>query len=117
MNSLDKNLAEVYVAADEVEAKHLQLLLADNHIASRIVGAGLIGGSGDLPPGFDISPRIWVDEEYATKAREICQTWEQERKKNRNSKPVAEWQCEKCEAQVPGEFEICWQCQSEKSGS
>ena len=117
MNSIEKNLAEVYVAADEIEAKHLQLLLADNHIASRIVGAGLIGGSGDLPPGFDVSPRLWVDNEYAEAAREICIAWERERnakRANRNSVPLQDWQCSQCEEQVPGDFEICWQCQTPK---
>ena len=114
MNSLEKNLAEVYVASDEIEAKHLQLLLADNHIASRIVGAGLIGGAGDLPPGWVVSPRIWVDKVDEDRARNVCKEWERQRRTNRHSAPQQDWRCKHCEAQVPAEFEICWQCQAEK---
>ena len=110
MNTLDRNLAEIYVAADEIEAKHIQLLLADNHIPSRIVGTGLIGGAGEIPPGWVVSPRIWVDKEYETVARQLVTNWEKDRKAQRKT-TQREWTCEHCEAQVPGEFDICWQCQ------
>ena len=115
MNSLDRNLSEIYVAADEIEAKHIQLLLADHHIPSRIVGAGLIGGAGEIPPGWVVSPRIWVDKEYEAKARQLVTNWEKDRKSQRQQ-PQPEWTCSHCEAQVPGEFDICWQCQTAKIG-
>ena len=114
MSSLDRKLVQVYVAADEIEAKHIELILADHHIQSRTVGGGLVGGAGELPPGWALSPRIWVDKEYEDQARTIVKMWELDRNKKRDN-PTEEWQCSECESMVPGDFEICWQCQAEKS--
>ena len=110
MNTTNKNLAEVYVAADEIEARYLERLLSDNDIECSIVGAGLIGGAGELPPGWSLSPRIWVDTTDRQRARTIIDRWEQDRNSSR-SDPENEWKCPSCLAVVPGEFEICWQCQ------
>ncbi|MFK7821487.1 MAG: DUF2007 domain-containing protein [Planctomycetaceae bacterium] len=101
-------LIEVYSAANSPEAHLLVSRLADDGIPARIVGEALGTGAGELPVGYATSPRIWVHEEHAERARDLVLDWEEERK---DSRPEPSWKCPACAADVDGSFQICWSCQ------
>ena len=113
LNRSKKNLVEVYVAADEIEARYLERMLEHHDIPRCVVGAGLIGGSGELPPGWNLSPRIWVDQSDGEAAKQYIRQWEADRAQQRRT-ARAEWQCPSCKADVPGQFDICWQCRYDR---
>ncbi len=66
-----KRIVELCSAASAAEAYALRALLEEADIRCRVVGDSLGNAAGGLPLGEATSPRIWVWEEDAARAREI----------------------------------------------
>jgi hypothetical protein len=79
----DEQLVEVYAARDSMEAHFVRTLLEDDGIDARVVGEGLTFAIGDLPLGLPTSPRVWVRDEDAERARELIDAWEASRQERR----------------------------------
>lgn len=70
----EPTLAEIYTAADAVQAHFLKNLLADAGIEARVVG-----DRDELHLGDSTAPRVWVMQADASRARELIEDWEQSR--------------------------------------
>lgn len=71
----DERIVELCSAADDISAHELRGVLQEAGIPSRVVGGYLENAAGGLPLGEPLSPRIWVREQDATRAREIVDAW------------------------------------------
>jgi len=100
-------VVEVYSAPTEAEAHLLVQRLADHGIAARIVGEILRTAMGEIP-AFHASPRIWVSEDDAERARCLLHGWD---RKSRSGPRSPAWECPICTAHVDEGFQICWSCQ------
>ncbi len=56
-------------------------------------------------PGHQAWLELWVNEQDYIKALELLDT---------DSKSSVPWQCENCKEQVPTQFQVCWNCQTER---
>ncbi len=97
-------VVEVYSAPTEAEAHLLIQRLADHGIAAHIVGEVLRTAVAEVPA----SPRIWVCEEDAERARCLLHGWHRRRRVGSRS---PSWECPICTAHVDEGFQICWSCQ------
>ena len=111
----DSDVVEVYSAANLPEAHQVKNLLQDEGIQARVVGEALQTGAGELPIGWTTAPRLWVAQADCERARQIIDEWEQERQAGKPIPSSPPWVCPHCDEEVPGEFDICWNCQSTKA--
>ena len=72
----EREIVEVYVARDNIEAQFLRGLLEDSGIEVRVVGEGLHGLTGGLPSGYSTAPRLWVRRKDAERARKVIAEYE-----------------------------------------
>jgi hypothetical protein len=70
-----ERIVELCSAADVLEAYTLRSRLEEAGIRCRVVGELLAGGACSMALGETVTPRIWVREEDATRAREIVDEW------------------------------------------
>jgi hypothetical protein len=107
----DSELREVYTAADTQEAHLVQMALDAAGIKSRVVGDHLQNAVGDLP-AIAISPRIWVRTSDFNQARQIILEHQGDRASAvRDSAP---WTCSHCGEDNEPNFDLCWNCQTER---
>jgi hypothetical protein len=71
----DDRIVDIFSAADSVEAHGLCERLQDEGIFAQVVGDTLSNAAGCLPLGERTTPRIWVRESQANRAREIISEW------------------------------------------
>jgi putative signal transducing protein len=62
-------------------------------------------GSDGAMPGHQAWLELWVNEQDYIKALELLDT---------DSMPAEPWLCQSCEEQVPTQFQVCWNCQTER---
>jgi predicted RNA-binding Zn-ribbon protein involved in translation (DUF1610 family) len=108
------HVVEVYSAANGVEAHGLRAVLEEKHIRAEVVGESLGSAAGRLPLGQATTPRIWVREGDAGRAREIIEEC--------TSRPLHEddvaFLCDECGKSVTfpgrsrGRVETCPHCGS-----
>jgi hypothetical protein len=75
---LHERIVEVCSAGNIVEADCLCEMLEDAGIQARVVGDNLSAAAGCLPLGEVTSPRLWVRESDADRARQIVEQWRNE---------------------------------------
>ena len=80
-------------------------VLEINGIESVIRNQYLCAGVGELPP-IECWPTLWVAEQDEARALELIEADEDQ------SGHV--WKCPKCGEEVEGQFDICWNCGTEK---
>jgi hypothetical protein len=112
----DSDAVEVYSAANLLEAHQVKNVLQDEGIAAKVVGEALQTAAGELPIGWTTAPRLWVAQADYETARQIIDNWERERQTAKPIQSPPPWVCSHCGEEVPGEFDICWNCQSAKPG-
>ncbi len=64
--------------------------------------------------GASISPCVWVSDEDQTRSRAIIAEWEERCRADRTV-PRTLWKCARCDEAVEGSFDICWNCQTQRS--
>jgi hypothetical protein len=75
---LHERLVEICSAGNIVEADCLCEMLEEAGIQARVVGDNLSAAAGCLPLGEATSPRLWVRESDADRARQIVEQWRNE---------------------------------------
>ncbi|MFG0316730.1 MAG: putative signal transducing protein [Planctomycetota bacterium JB042] len=111
---VDGDPVEVYVARDASDAAMALAMLAAEGIEGRVVGENLQTAAGELGMSYNALPRVWVPGEQAGRARELIRAHERERSAPADAAPAAPWVCPGCGESVPGEFDLCWSCQTER---
>ncbi len=105
---------EVYVGRNASDAAAALAMLRAEGIEGRIVGENLQTAAGDLGISYNALPRIWVVAEHAARARELIARHEEEARE-RDSEPAGDpWTCPKCGETVEADFDLCWNCQTER---
>lgn len=97
----------LYQARDALQANLLRDHLAAHHIRSIVLGDYLSGGAGELSAvNF---PVVWLLEDRdLPRGRELLALFLAE------TPAGADWRCPSCDAEVEGEFLMCWQCGKQK---
>ena len=83
----------------------MRSFLQQQQIAPEIRNEFSVGALGDLP-FFDAWPELWVADDDFLAASKLVSELDQQTV----DKP--EWFCQKCRELNPGNFEICWSCES-----
>jgi hypothetical protein len=106
-------MKRVYTADNRALAWHIKNILQSNSIEAEVRNDTLHSAQGGIPVN-ECYPEVWVineaDELPAAKLIE-----EQQNSDQAIQKP--QWNCSNCGEQNFGQFEICWNCQSECSES
>ncbi len=98
-------MRKLYEAADRIEAQMLMDYLAEQGIASVLLGDTLSGGAGELPA--NIFPAIWIlKDEQHQRARWLIESFKAESQAPHSSG----WRCPVCGESVDPGFDLCWNC-------
>ncbi|MBI5612575.1 MAG: DUF2007 domain-containing protein [Gammaproteobacteria bacterium] len=101
---------KLYVAANVPEAYIVLNMLARAGIEARVLNEHAAGGMGELPFTHTY-PEVWIDEDADRKlAARILADYQQ------RPPATGSVRCRQCNAENPGDFEICWQCGGAVSG-
>ncbi len=111
---VDVDPVEVYVAHDASDAAMALAMLGAEGIEGRVVGENLQTAAGELGMSYNALPRVWVPGDQAERARELIRAHERERSAQADAAPADPWVCPGCEESVPGDFDLCWSCQTER---
>lgn len=105
----DREVVDVYMAANGPQAHFLKGLLDDAGIDARVVGDALqAAGYNTVTP-----PHLWVRADQAEAARNVLRVWEAHANDlSLEDRPPPSWICPTCRAEVDADFELCWQCQT-----
>ncbi len=106
----DADIVEVYAAANAPDAHLLKGRLEDEGIQVTVVGEPLQSAAGDLPFFWSTSPRLWVARADYERAQQIIQQWERENRPG-GAGSSGPWTCPRCHEEVPGDFDVCWNCE------
>ena len=97
-------MTKVYEDFDYSRVGQLQSLLESHGIRTFLKNQFGFGGTGELP-FVETVPQLYVlEEKDLARAKELL---EMERA---NDAPGQAWVCEKCGAEVDGNFSECWKC-------
>jgi hypothetical protein len=95
---------KLYVAANVTEAYIVLNMLTRAGIGARVFNEFAPGGMGELPFTHTY-PEVWIDEQAdKTLAERILAEYQ------RPPSAAGSTRCRGCDADNPGNFEICWQC-------
>lgn len=114
---------EVYRAKDPMQGGLVVAMLQQNQIEATLNGAMLSSAGGEVPLGWSTAPQVMVSKDDLQKARKIVLDWEAtiaERAEQESSgqavdKPM--WTCPECSEEVESDFELCWNCQHNRTAS
>lgn len=98
-------IREVYSANNLVDAEQIRCLLAESHIAARIVGASLLSIIGELPVQLS-APRVWVHAADFELAKSLIEDSHNQRR----AIAQADWTCPRCAEENAASFDCCWFC-------
>ncbi len=98
-------MRKLYEAADRIEAQRLMDYLAEQGIASVLLGDALSGAAGELPA--NIFPAIWIlQDEQHQRARWLIERFMAESR----APSEGAWRCPVCGESVDPGFDLCWNC-------
>ena len=102
------HLVKVYTADNVLEVGLMRSLLELNGIASELRNHHTSSLLGEVP---DTStwPELWIDQGLLSQAQDLISEAQ-----NRDVSGE-DWSCPSCQAQIPSNFDLCWQCGSTKS--
>ena len=101
------DFVKIYKAANLSEAHILEGLLQSKCIEVKFLGEGLSIGAGELPMEV-LQIDIYVKLRNQENANAVIIEYE----KNIKKENIKSWLCDKCKKINPGNFEICWKCNS-----
>ena len=106
------NYKKIYSASNATEAHLIQGLLEQASIDAILSGENLTIAAGGLPADV-FQVEISVDEDKYSEALKVISNYEEMLKL-----PVKDgesWECEECKKVNPETFEICWNCQTNRT--
>lgn len=103
-------MIQVFTAQALHTVGFVKSLLASEGIPSMIRNEHLNSAMGELPP-IECWPELWiVNDADEARAKGIVDDY-----LNRiNMTPGPAWNCRQCGELVDGEFDICWNCQTQR---
>ncbi len=103
-------MQKLYVAANVTEAYIVINMLARADVKARVLNEYAPGGMGEIPFTHTY-PEVWIDEEadQVLAARILAEY-------QRPPSTAGSILCRQCDADNPGNFEICWRCGGPVSG-
>lgn len=110
-------LQEVYRAKDPMQGGLVVAMLKQQQIAATLSGAILSSAGGEVPLGWPTAPQVMVPKDDFQKARQIVVEWEAATIKRSEDEDLgktadkATWTCPECSEEVEYDFEMCWNCQ------
>lgn len=99
------HLIKVYTADNVLEVGLMRSLLELNGIASELRNHHTSSLLGEVPYTATW-PELWTDLESASRAKELISD------ALKREVSGEDWSCPGCDAQVPSNFDLCWQCGS-----
>ena len=98
----------VYSAENSFIVNNVKNLLETKDIEVMIKNEYAQGAVGEISP-FDSWPELWVvnDSDFDSAMAIV--------KSSQQSNDSAEWSCKSCSEKNASSFEICWNCQTEKT--
>jgi hypothetical protein len=101
-------MQRIYTALDPALVAHLEGLLKQAGIETRVFNQTISNAVGDLP--FTAAgPELWVMYEAdAPRATELIARFEAER--DQPDAPRGDWVCPTCGERIGGQFTACWNC-------
>jgi hypothetical protein len=114
-------MQQIYTARNDMEAHFVKGLLEEQGLEVVLQGEPLEGAWGDLPISDRALPSLWVKEEDVDRATAVVDEYIQ-REKNRVDAPEGDddktagptWKCPKCGEEVEDQFDVCWNCGTER---
>ena len=102
-------MKRVYTADNRALAWHMKNVLESNTVEAEVRNDTLHSAQGGVPI-TECNPEVWVvhDSDEDTALRIIA-----EQLKVTSSEDNL-WQCKNCREKNYGQFELCWNCQSER---
>ena len=104
------DIAEVYRAANPVEADLLVGMLQVHGIEAKAIGNELASAVGEIPV-WEAAPRIWVPQSDAEQARQLILDHQTGDKTQETQRDPRGWTCPRCDTEIESGFDICWNCQ------
>jgi len=102
-------MKRVFTADNRALAWHVKNILESNSVEAQVRNDTLHSAQGGIPL-TECNPEVWVtnpgDEQVALQIIE-------EQLNASQAEQAPEWKCTNCGEQNFGQFEICWNCQSE----
>jgi len=102
------HLIKVYTADNILEVGLMRSLLEQHGIASELRNQHTSSLLGEVPY-TSTWPELWTDTEFANQAKELIADAQ------KRDDSGEDWACSSCEALIPSNFDLCWQCGSPKS--
>ncbi|HET6249721.1 MAG TPA: DUF2007 domain-containing protein [Tepidisphaeraceae bacterium] len=115
-------MKQLFTGRNDMEAHFVKGLLEQEGITAILQGEALEGAWADLPLSDRALPSIWVDEADLERAQPIIDDYRQREMKTANQPDDADestgptWKCPKCGEEVDEQFDVCWNCETEKPG-
>jgi len=106
------SLIKLYTGRDLMDAHHVRALLEGEGIPATVMGENLAIARGYLPMTQDTMPSVWIDDGDRELAIPIIANL------NAPADPtLPPWTCPHCDESVEGQFDICWNCGTTRSGA
>lgn len=106
-------MKELFRERDYTRVGYYQSVLEEAGIPTHVRNKDLVGIMTEVPiPDFFPALCVVHDEDHAH-ALQILK----DRVAVDEAKPKEEWKCASCEADNPGNFEVCWSCEGEGLGT
>lgn len=102
----NSDIVEVFSTINAAEAQLVKNLLESTGIKATIVDEHM----GVAIGGWNSVPRVWVAQADCRHARKVIESWEAERRTGEPDSSVRPWACPRCGEEVPGGFDVCWNC-------
>jgi hypothetical protein len=109
----ERLMKQVYMAQDPIEAHLVVDLLQAQGIAATVQGEHLFAIRGVVPISY---PTVWVLDDDYERARQVALDYDQGQYDlpGRKGPPAAPWTCPNCGEQIEGQFDQCWNCNTER---
>lgn len=98
-------MIKIHAAPNSAEIQNLANVLEGQGITCQIRGEERRMALGEVPP-HECWPELWVDDDRAAEAREIVAA--------AATTDQPGWTCPNCGEVLEGQFDVCWQCGTEK---
>jgi hypothetical protein len=104
----DPVMKRVYTADNRALAWHIKNVLESNTVEAEVRNDTLHSAQGGVPI-TECNPEVWVvrDSDEETALRIIAE------QRDVTSSEESQWQCGNCGETNFGQFDLCWNCQSE----
>ena len=103
-------MKRVFSIENRMLVQRYRQVLEDAGIPCQLRNEYLGGAAGELPVN-EVWPELWVADEDAPRARAVL-----EAQTAREQAPGPDWRCPACGEELPGQFDVCWNCGGARPG-